>query len=266
MNSSMDNAYVNAHECEKCLKLETELLNKMDFIEKETYDKLFRSFTTLEKHCIFLEEKDLVITALKNELKKLKGKDLADNVVTKHPIAPEMLKFDVEPITPRLMNNRTAHSDYLGTLSYASGSQPSGNTKKDKIQQTPRNANVQHSKLNANSELLCVKCNGCMLYDNHDLRVLDFINDVNARTKSKSVKKSSKRKVWKPTGVVELYFVNTEYQLADIFTKALGREIIEFLINIVWDAEVFTAGRTYKQLADEADRIVVVPISTYLCI
>ncbi|GKE43447.1 retrovirus-related pol polyprotein from transposon TNT 1-94, partial [Tanacetum coccineum] len=32
-------------------------------------------------------------------------------------------------------------------------------------------------------------------------------------------------------GVVELYFVNTEYQLADIFIKALGREIIEFLIN-----------------------------------
>ncbi|GJR96300.1 reverse transcriptase domain-containing protein [Tanacetum coccineum] len=29
----------------------------------------------------------------------------------------------------------------------------------------------------------------------------------------------------------ELYFVNTEYQLADIFTKALGRERIEFLIN-----------------------------------
>ncbi|GJS01091.1 hypothetical protein Tco_0317599 [Tanacetum coccineum] len=32
-------------------------------------------------------------------------------------------------------------------------------------------------------------------------------------------------------GVVELYFVNTEYQLADIFTKALCRERIEFLIN-----------------------------------
>ncbi|GKC47942.1 hypothetical protein Tco_1065664 [Tanacetum coccineum] len=55
MNSSVDNAYVNVHECEKCLKLETELLNKKDFIEKETYDKLFRSFTTLEKHCISLE-------------------------------------------------------------------------------------------------------------------------------------------------------------------------------------------------------------------
>ncbi|GKB96788.1 retrovirus-related pol polyprotein from transposon TNT 1-94 [Tanacetum coccineum] len=32
-------------------------------------------------------------------------------------------------------------------------------------------------------------------------------------------------------GLVELYFVNTEYQLADIFTKALCRERIEFLIN-----------------------------------
>nr|GEX11210.1 hypothetical protein [Tanacetum cinerariifolium] len=32
-------------------------------------------------------------------------------------------------------------------------------------------------------------------------------------------------------GVIKLYFVKTEYQLADIFTKALGRERIEFLIN-----------------------------------
>nr|GFA32361.1 hypothetical protein [Tanacetum cinerariifolium] len=32
-------------------------------------------------------------------------------------------------------------------------------------------------------------------------------------------------------GVIELYFVNTEYQLADIFSKALSRERIEFLIN-----------------------------------
>ncbi|GKA42598.1 retrovirus-related pol polyprotein from transposon TNT 1-94 [Tanacetum coccineum] len=120
----------------------------------------------------------------------------------------------------------------------ASGSQSSGNTKNDKIQQpsssTLKNkveahsrtvksslknknsvvkpkgtTNVQHSKLNANSKLLCVKCNGCMLFDNHDLCVLDFINDVNARVKSKSVKKSSKRKVWKPTGKVFINIGNT---------------------------------------------------------
>nr|GEW80451.1 hypothetical protein [Tanacetum cinerariifolium] len=58
------------------------------------------------------------------------------------------------------------------------------------------------SMLNANSKLICVKCNGCMLSDNHDLCVSNVINDVNARAKSKSVKKLSKRKVWKPTGKV----------------------------------------------------------------
>ncbi|GJT75470.1 integrase, catalytic region, zinc finger, CCHC-type containing protein [Tanacetum coccineum] len=55
INYSVDNASVNVHECEKCLKLETELLNKEDFVEKKIYDKLFKSFTTLEKHCISLE-------------------------------------------------------------------------------------------------------------------------------------------------------------------------------------------------------------------
>nr|GEV22836.1 integrase, catalytic region, zinc finger, CCHC-type, peptidase aspartic, catalytic [Tanacetum cinerariifolium] len=67
---------------------------------------------------------------------------------------------------------------------------------------------VKHSKLNANSELICVKCNGCMLLDNHDLWVLNIINDVNAHPKSKSIKKTSKRKVWKPTGKV---FTKIEY-------------------------------------------------------
>ncbi|GJU04296.1 hypothetical protein Tco_1114634 [Tanacetum coccineum] len=38
MNSSVDNASVNVHECENCQKLETELINKEDFIEKEIYD------------------------------------------------------------------------------------------------------------------------------------------------------------------------------------------------------------------------------------
>ncbi|GJR58529.1 retrovirus-related pol polyprotein from transposon TNT 1-94 [Tanacetum coccineum] len=52
-------------------------------------------------------------------------------------------------------------------------------------------------------------------------------------------------------GVIELYFINTEYQLADIFTKALGRERIEFLINKL-GMRSFTP-ETLKQLADEVD-------------
>ncbi|GKE12447.1 retrovirus-related pol polyprotein from transposon TNT 1-94 [Tanacetum coccineum] len=198
-----------------------------------------------------------------------------------------MLKIDVEPIAPRLLNNRTAHSDYLmhtqeqavilreiveqgksqnplnNSLDFAlkpstsaSGSQPSGNTKKDKIQKTQSStqknkveaysrtvksslknkncvmepkgtANVQHSKLNANSKILCVKCNGCMLSDNHDLCVLDFINDVNARAKSKSVKKSSKRKVvqivlWYLDSGCSKHMTGDRSQLTNFVNKFLG--------------------------------------------
>ncbi|GKD60961.1 hypothetical protein Tco_1298470 [Tanacetum coccineum] len=60
-----------------------------------------------------LQEKVLVITALKDDLRKLKGKALVDNDVTKHPSDPEMLKIDVEPITPKLLNKQTAHSAYI---------------------------------------------------------------------------------------------------------------------------------------------------------
>nr|GEY13140.1 hypothetical protein [Tanacetum cinerariifolium] len=51
--------------------------------------------------------------ALKDELRKLKGKALVDNIITTHTIAPEMLKIDIEPLAPRLLNNRTGHSNYL---------------------------------------------------------------------------------------------------------------------------------------------------------
>nr|GEV31647.1 hypothetical protein [Tanacetum cinerariifolium] len=52
-------------------------------------------------------------------------------------------------------------------------------------------------------------------------------------------------------GVIGLYFLNTEYQLADIFTKALGRERIKFLINKL-GMRSFTS-ETLKQLTDEVD-------------
>nr|GEY79251.1 hypothetical protein [Tanacetum cinerariifolium] len=52
-------------------------------------------------------------------------------------------------------------------------------------------------------------------------------------------------------GVVELYFVSTEYKLANIFTKALCRERIKFLINKL-GMRSFTP-KTLQQLADEAE-------------
>ncbi|GJW43615.1 hypothetical protein Tco_0072414 [Tanacetum coccineum] len=55
VNLSVNASGETVNECQKCLELKTELLNKKDFVDKETYDKLCKCFTTLEKHCITLE-------------------------------------------------------------------------------------------------------------------------------------------------------------------------------------------------------------------
>ncbi|GJY96993.1 hypothetical protein Tco_0513903 [Tanacetum coccineum] len=52
-------------------------------------------------------------------------------------------------------------------------------------------------------------------------------------------------------GVVELYFVRTEYQLTDIFTKALARERFEFLINRLGMKSM--SQETLKSLAEEEE-------------
>nr|GEZ06995.1 hypothetical protein [Tanacetum cinerariifolium] len=106
------------NDCNKFLELETTLLKKKDFIEKEVYDKLVKSYSNLEKRCVSLElttqlnqeifqrensgenlnaptfnqlfqinelkgqsqEKDNVIRKLKERIKYLSGKDSVENV------------------------------------------------------------------------------------------------------------------------------------------------------------------------------------------
>ncbi|GKD73736.1 hypothetical protein Tco_1332018, partial [Tanacetum coccineum] len=187
--------------------------------------------THISKTCLSVNNTDgkLVTVTPKNKDKRVRFTE---------PVTSTGYTINKTASTSNLVSNKPMLSSTgVKPSTSASGSQPSGNTMKDKIRQTPSStqknkveahprkvksslknkdcvvqpkgtAHVQHSKLNANYELKCVKCNGCMLYDNHDLCVLDFINNVNARKKSKSIKKSSKRKVWKPTGKV---FTNIGY-------------------------------------------------------
>ncbi|GJY07443.1 retrovirus-related pol polyprotein from transposon TNT 1-94 [Tanacetum coccineum] len=182
----------------KCLVLETEIFKKKDFIEKEAYDKLVKSYSTLEnvenikkdideiktinielehsvtklllenenlrkerehlksiykdqfdsirktrvllkEHCDSLiaqinaksvensnlnaqfQEMVFAITTLKNKLRKLKGKNVVNTVVSKPnaTIAPRMFKLNIELISPRLKNNRDAHEVYIeNTIEY----------------------------------------------------------------------------------------------------------------------------------------------------
>ncbi|GKB98070.1 retrovirus-related pol polyprotein from transposon TNT 1-94 [Tanacetum coccineum] len=175
VNLSVNDGCETVNECQKCLELKTELLNKKDFVDKEIYDKLCKSFTTLEKHCITLE-------------------------------ADSQLNQEIFQQTNSVLDQKC--SSLLVRLSTsASGSQPSGNTRNDRIQQTPssnsknkveahprnvksslnkRNstvqvngsASVQNSKKHDNSDYVCINGDDydCMSSDN--LCVSNSMNDV----------------------------------------------------------------------------------------
>ncbi|GKC74276.1 retrovirus-related pol polyprotein from transposon TNT 1-94 [Tanacetum coccineum] len=63
-----------------------------------------------------IQDKVFVITSLKNDLRKLKGKEIVDiaaQTPSAYTIVPGMFKLDLEPLAPMLLQNREAHIDYL---------------------------------------------------------------------------------------------------------------------------------------------------------
>ncbi|GJU73685.1 retrovirus-related pol polyprotein from transposon TNT 1-94 [Tanacetum coccineum] len=384
MNLSVNASGEIVPECQKCLELETELVKKKDFVDKETYDKLCNELkaqsqakdtvivklkeqikslkgngedssvkldmdeietlnielehrvtklVTENEHLkqtykqlydsikpkrvqskeqcdalikqvniksaeisdlnAKLQEQGLVIAALKNELRKLKGKaldnketeealvlrDIVEHVKANYPHDPllesavrytkviqdllshisrscpsinncgpqkteaiprkkdKQVRFaetltlteNTKPASTSniVANKRVLHSTGVRHSTCASGSQPSGNTKNDRIPQPPssnlknkveahhRNvktslnkkngavnvkgsAVVQNLKKQDNSDSICVNSNDCMSSDN--LCVSNAVNVVKSRAKSK--KRKSKKDSWKPTGKV----------------------------------------------------------------
>nr|GEV69265.1 ribonuclease H-like domain-containing protein [Tanacetum cinerariifolium] len=85
----------------------TKLVAKNEHL-KQTYKELYDSIKSSHSSGKFL-----VITALKDTLTKIKGKDVVNEAVTLHPIDPELLKINVAPLAPKLQNNMTTHYDYL---------------------------------------------------------------------------------------------------------------------------------------------------------
>nr|GFB21927.1 hypothetical protein [Tanacetum cinerariifolium] len=119
VNNCMNVNCLTVDACQQCVTTESEL--KSDFIKKENYEMLLKQYNTLEKHFNLksvevadlnasLQEKVLVITALKEQLK---GKAVLSKAISLNPIDPAILQVDVVPLVPKLRKNRTAHIDYL---------------------------------------------------------------------------------------------------------------------------------------------------------
>nr|GEY47372.1 retrovirus-related Pol polyprotein from transposon TNT 1-94 [Tanacetum cinerariifolium] len=96
------------------------------------------------------------------------------------------------------------------------------------------NAIDKHSVLNANSKLICATCHEYMFVAIHDLCVSDYVNDVHARVKSKSVKsrsaKSKKKKRFINDHIAKI-MGHGDYQLRNVtissvyYVKGLGHNL-----------------------------------------
>ncbi|GJS78206.1 hypothetical protein Tco_0728087 [Tanacetum coccineum] len=104
----------------KIYKDQFDSIKKTRALSKEHGDSLISQLKSKSvenadlKHQI--QDKVFVITSLKNDLQKLKGKETIENVAQipiATIIAPGMFNIDLEPLAPRSLKNREAYIDYI---------------------------------------------------------------------------------------------------------------------------------------------------------
>ncbi|GJZ87508.1 hypothetical protein Tco_0659118 [Tanacetum coccineum] len=144
----------------------------------------------------------------------------------------------VEQLNTQKTNVPVPPSTGVNCCTNASGSQPRSNTKKNrispakgvnkkKVEEHPRinksnlrttnrvdsSSSSKRTVINSNSDSVCQTCNKCLMYANHDMSMVDYLQSVkappsihnihNVVRKVKQVWKPKKvRQVWKPTGKV----------------------------------------------------------------
>ncbi|GKD90488.1 hypothetical protein Tco_1365995 [Tanacetum coccineum] len=127
-----------------------------------------------------IQDKVFVITSLKNNLRKVKGKEIVDiaaQIPSANTIVPGMFKLDLEPLSPRLLQNKEAHIYYLKYNQEQADILHEINHVVEPI----RDVDVKHSLLNANSEPICATCKKSIFDGVNDICLLDFVENMNSR-------------------------------------------------------------------------------------
>ncbi|GJZ72148.1 hypothetical protein Tco_0635999 [Tanacetum coccineum] len=128
----------------------------------------------LEFEAELVKKKDMVEKDVYNELSNRFSR------LEKHCISVEVL--DLQPLSPKLRKNREAHVNYLKVT------KENADTLRDIVEE------ARASKPSDNAlDYDCI----------HDMCVVDYLNDVNARARDKS--KSVKKNEWKHTGLRKKY-------------------------------------------------------------
>ncbi|GJY53904.1 retrovirus-related pol polyprotein from transposon TNT 1-94 [Tanacetum coccineum] len=205
--------------------------------DTSTSESVKKDFDEIETINIELEhwEKVFVITTLKNDLRKFKGKDIVDNaaqVSNTTTTTAGMYKLDPVILAPKVKNNRKAHEYYLkhtmeqatilrevveqaksrnllDSVPYSAcmyvkliqellGVNPFTSPSRSKPSGNTKNDMITQTP---SAKALYSVCNECLFDANHTMCLIDHVNSMNVRTKSTS-KKNKKIKEWKPTGKV----------------------------------------------------------------
>ncbi|GKB93273.1 hypothetical protein Tco_0979410 [Tanacetum coccineum] len=188
---------------------------------KQTYKQLYDSIKP--------SRKGFCHNSIKNDLRKLKGKEIVYNaaqVSNATTIALGMYKLDLVTLAPKDKNNREAHIYYLKhTMEQAAifreiveqakslnplDSASYSTCKYVKLIQellgyvrdTCPDIHKPSEKLVAVTPINKKKTVSSIFDPRHELCFLEFVFDRNACSKSKSVKKAKKKEEWKPTGKV----------------------------------------------------------------
>ncbi|GJW28330.1 retrovirus-related pol polyprotein from transposon TNT 1-94 [Tanacetum coccineum] len=123
------------NDCCKCLELETKLLKKKDFIEKEAYNKLVKSYSTLEKHFISLE----LVTQLNQEIFQRENSSENLNAPTFNQL------FEINKLKAQLQENDTVIRKLKERIKSLSGKDCMKNVKKDIDEIETINIELEHS-------------------------------------------------------------------------------------------------------------------------
>ncbi|GJS93480.1 integrase, catalytic region, zinc finger, CCHC-type containing protein [Tanacetum coccineum] len=123
--------------CDKILFTKQRLCNEINHVKqvfKDRFDSIRQTRVRHKEQCDSLinklnlksvenedlkaqiQDKVFVITSLKNDLRKSKGKEIVENVVhipSTTTISPDMFKLDLVPLPPRLLQNREVNINYL---------------------------------------------------------------------------------------------------------------------------------------------------------
>nr|GEX76327.1 hypothetical protein [Tanacetum cinerariifolium] len=166
------------------------------------YDAFLTSSAEVSDLNASLHEKVLVISTLKEQLNKLKGKAVLTEAVSLNPIDPELLKVDVAPLVPKLRKNRKAYTNYIrhtqeeaATLreivervilvSSASKSMSQDNTKKNRIRRTQTKA--KKNKIQDHLRTVKSSLNKKSVIDSKATSsVINYVSNVNSDLKCAS--------------------------------------------------------------------------------